>query len=224
MPIANTKDNLPLCEYLAQRRKFMKIRANDLSFKTGIPSKYIKKIEAGEWLDLPPGVYAKGFLKKYAKSVGLDGNEVSQRYDLEISKLEKKPQIISISSRQSFKKGFFITNFFKSASLRTIIFSAVAVFILIYIGWQFSVVFKNPNLSITNPSEDVIVTESRFLIEGKVSAGDALTINNEPVYAEGDGGFKKEIELLSGMNVLEIKAVSRFGKESKIIRRITYNN
>ncbi len=203
----------------------MKIRANDLALRIGIPSKYVKKIEAGEWLEMPPGVYARGFLKKYAKAVGLDESEVAQRYDFELSQLKK----IGLSAEtgpkraQSLKRNFFIINFFRSASLRTIIFSAIAVFILIYIGWQFSIVFKKPNLSITNPTEDVAVSESKFSIEGKVSAGDALTINNEPVYAEGDGNFKKEIELLSGMNVLEIKAVSRFGKESKIIRRVTYN-
>jgi cytoskeletal protein RodZ len=224
MPIANTKDNLQLCEYLVGRRKFMKISPSDLSFKTGIPSKYIKKIETGEWLDLPPGVYVKGFLKKYAKVVGLDESEVAQRFDLEIFNLKKtKPfSVVDNVSRKSLKKKFFTAGFLKSVSLRTIIFSVVAFFILIYIGWQFSVVLKKPNISITNLAEDIVVSEPRFSIEGKISAGDTLTINNEPVYAERDGSFKKEIELLSGMNVLEIKSISRFGKESKIIRRITY--
>lgn len=203
----------------------MKISPSDLASKTGIPSKYIKKIETGEWLDLPPGVYVKGFLKKYAKVVGLDESEVAQRYDIEVSKFvgTKSFSATDNASRQSFKNRFFMANFFKSMSLRAIIFSAIAFFILIYIGWQFSVVFKKPDISITNLAEDIIVSESKFSIEGKVSAGDTLTINNEPVYAERDGSFKKEIELLSGMNVLEIKAISRFGKESKITRRITYN-
>lgn len=225
MPIAKTKDNLQLCEYLVGRRKFMKISPSDLALKTGIPSKYIKKIETGEWLDLPPGVYVKGFLKKYAKVVGLDESEVAQRYDLEISKLEKTRPFSAVGngSSQSFRNKFFLAGFFKSVSLRAIIFSAVAFFILIYIGWQFSVVFKKPDISIANLPEDIAISESRFTIEGKVSFADTLTINNEPVYAERDGSFKKEIELLSGMNVLEIKAISRFGKESKIIRRITYN-
>jgi len=224
VPIANTKDNLPLCEYLAERRKFMKLRASDLASRTGIPNKYIKKIEAGEWFDLPPGVYAKGFLKKYAKAVGLDENEAAQRYDLEIEKLKRKSSrpLGDNALGRYLKKKFFAISFFKRASLRTIVFCAAIVFILAYIGWQFNVVLKKPNLSVSRPTEDIAVSESKFLIEGKVSTGGSLTINNEPVYAEGDGSFKKEIELIYGLNVLEIKAISRFGKETKIIRRVTY--
>lgn len=225
MPIANTKDNLPLCEYLVERRKFMKLRAGDLASRTGIPHKYVKKIEAGEWLGLPPGVYARGFLKKYAKAVGLDDNEVAARYDFEIERLRSfhEGPTEPDESKRAKKRKFFIFDFFRRASFRTIFFTAIAVFIIIYIGWQFSVVLEKPSLSVSYPTEDVSVFESKLFIEGKVSPGNALTINGEPVYAESGGSFKKEMELLAGMNVLEIKAVSRFGKESKIVRRVTYN-
>ena len=225
MPIANTKDNLSLCEYLVERRKFMKLRAVDLSSRTGIPHKYVKKIEAGEWLGLPSGVYARGFLKKYAKAVGLDENEVANRYDFEVARLRVfHEDATGLDESKQAKKGkFFRIDFLRRASVRTIFFVAVAVFIVIYVGWQFSIVLEKPGLSVSYPSEDISVSESKLFVEGKVSPGNALTINNEPVYAESGGSFKKEMELLSGMNVLEIKAVSRFGKESKIIRRVTYN-
>ncbi len=225
MPIANTKDNLPLCEYLVERRKFMKLRAGDLASRTSIPNKYIKKIEAGEWLGLPSGVYARGFLKKYAKAVGLDENEVANRYDFEVARLRvlHEGPIGADESKQAQKRKFFQIDFLRRASIRTIFFIAITLFIVIYIGWQFSVVLEKPGLSVSYPTEDILVTESKLFVEGKVSPGNALTINNEPVYAESGGSFKKEMELLSGMNVLEIKAVSRFGKESKIIRRVTYN-
>lgn len=224
VPIAKTKDNLPLCEYIYERRKFMKITPSDLSFKTGIPIKYIKKMEAGEWADLPPGVYVKGFLKKYARVVGLDEGEVSQRYEDEILKLGESGVFSSsaVSEVRSARRNIFKSSFLKNTSFRTIVFLSIAILILIYIGWQFSIVFRKPNISVSRPSEDILVSEPKFLIEGKVSAGDALTINGEAVYADKDGNFNKEIELLSGLNVLEIKAVSRFGKESKITRRITY--
>ena len=71
MPIAQTKDNLKLSDYLTERRKFLKISFGDLVTKTGIPAKHLKKIEKGEWCDLPSGVYVRVF-KKYAEVVGLD--------------------------------------------------------------------------------------------------------------------------------------------------------
>ncbi|MEK7062667.1 MAG: hypothetical protein AAB946_01380, partial [Patescibacteria group bacterium] len=158
-------------------------------------------------------------------AVGLDENEVSVRYDFEVARLRVFHEDATEPGESTHaKKGKFSRiDFLRRASVRTIFFIAIALFIVIYIGWQFSVVLEKPGLSVSYPAEDISVTESKLFVEGKVSSGNALTINNEPVYAESGGSFKKEMELLSGMNVLEIKAVSRFGKESKIIRRVTYN-
>ena len=218
MPIAQTKDNLKLNDFLIERRKFMRIRFGDLSARTGIPAKHLKKIEKGEWCDLPSGVYVKGFLKKYAQTVGLDEAEVASRYESEWNQICALPA--SLAGNQNLNR----FDLLKNISLRKIFTAAAAVFVIGYVLWQFRVILERPDLNLENPpTEDVVSAEAVLELAGRVSPGAALTVNNDPVYPEESGGFKKNVELLPGLNVLEIKAVSRFGKESKIIRRVTFN-
>ncbi|MEK7565286.1 MAG: helix-turn-helix domain-containing protein [Patescibacteria group bacterium] len=218
MPIAQTKDNLKLSDYLTERRKFLKISFGDLVTKTGIPAKHLKKIEKGEWCDLPSGVYVKGFLKKYAEVVGLDEKELALRYENEWN------QICKIELLKLKNKTLNRINFLKQFSFRWIILGTIGVFVLLYIGWQFKVILEKPDLSLNYPIEsDIIVDNPKLEFKGKVSQDSALTINNEIIFAGEDGSFTKEVELLNGVNTFEIKAVSRFGKENKVVRRINYN-
>ena len=221
LPIAQTKDNLPLNEYLVQRRKFLKIRLADLGLKTGIPNKYIKRIESGDWQNLPSGVYARGFLKKYAQVVGLDEGEVARRYDLETS-WAVRPEKPSVKLRLPISGLINYLDFWRHSSLRRLLAAVVSVFVAAYIVWQFTIIFAQPDLNLSYPNEDITVASSGLELAGHVSPGSNLTINGEEVYPQPDGTFKKQVELLAGMNVLEIKAVSRFGKESKVIRKVTY--
>ena len=196
----------------------MRIRFGDLSARTGIPAKHLKKIEKGEWCDLPSGVYVKGFLKKYAQTVGLDEAEVAARYESEWNQICALPA--SLAGNQNLNR----FDLLKNISLRKIFTAAAAVFVIGYVSWQFRVILERPDLNLENPpTEDVVSAEAVLELAGRVSPGAALTVNNDPVYPEESGGFKKNVELLPGLNVLEIKAVSRFGKESKIIRRVTFN-
>ncbi len=218
MPIAHTKDNLKLNDYLTERRKFLKIRFGDLVAKTGIPAKHLKKIEKGEWCDLPSGVYVKGFLRKYAQAVGLDEAELSLRYEKEWKQICEVPRPVL--------KNNILTrlDFLKIISFRWAILGLAIIFVLFYIGWQFKVILEKPDLSLNYPTEeDIIVDNPKLEFKGSVSPDAVLTINSETVYPEENGLFVKQIDLLSGINVFEIKAVSRFGKENKITRRVTYN-
>ncbi len=196
----------------------MRVRFGELANKTGIPAKHLKKIEKGEWCDLPSGVYVKGFLKKYAQAVGLDEAELALRYENEWKQLCAVPHFGAPTARS----GRF--NFIKKISLRWAAVIAGIIITVSYVSWQFKVILEKPNLNLSWPQEENFTAgESKMEFSGSVSAGALLTLNGEAVYAEENGGFKKEVELLNGLNVFEIKAVSRFGKESKITRRITYN-
>lgn len=219
MPVAITKDNLKLNDFLVERRKFLKIRFGDLASKSGIPSKYLKKIEKGDWCDMPSGVYVKGFLKKYAQTVGLDESELARRYEAEWREVCQIPAGLTKSSFGAGRYGFL-----KEVSLRRLVVAVAMAAVVTYVSWQFGAVLEKPDLVLTNPAaEDTVVGDLKIELAGKTSPGTVLVVNNETVYPEENGYFKKSVELLSGLNVLEIKAVSRFGKETKITRRITYN-
>ena len=76
-----------------------------------------------------------------------------------------------------------------------------------------------PNLAV-DPKENIIIQQESLTIRGKTDSGVDLAINGENVYVASDGSFSKEVQLTSGLNVIEVKAVNNFGKSTKIVRQI----
>ena len=96
------------------------------------------------------------------------------------------------------------------------------IFIIIYAFYRsysliFGVEIKNVNI------EDGAKFSSAFLeITGVAKGAIKLTLNDREIPIDGAGNFKDEVVLLSGYNVISIKAIDKFGytdeKNYKLIR------
>lgn len=228
MPIAKTKDNLKLNEYLQEKRKLLKINLEELAQKTQVQSKYLKRIERGEWLNLPSAVYTKAFLKRYAAMVGADGAEVVARYEKELTQLNSTLKDYSLAKpKVTFANKFSWAKLRKLADLAFKWRRAAAVVIILlvvgYIGWQLGAIFVRPSIELVSPKEDFTTSESLLEIVGRTNPAGSLTINSEVIYLKENGEFSKEVELLPGLNFFELRATSHFGKETKVVRKVIYN-
>ncbi len=67
--------------YLARERRLRNIRLEEIAAKTRISLRVLQALESDEWEELPPRVYLRGFIKAYARHVGLDENEALLRYE-----------------------------------------------------------------------------------------------------------------------------------------------
>jgi cytoskeleton protein RodZ len=65
---------------LAERRKVRGMTIEKVGQVLKIRVPYLKAMEKGEWNDLPGDVYAKGFTKRYAQFLGLDGEKLLAPY------------------------------------------------------------------------------------------------------------------------------------------------
>ena len=54
---------------------------------------YLEGIEAGRLADLPGNAYALGYLRIYAKSLGLDPGEVARRFRAEAQEVDRRPDL-----------------------------------------------------------------------------------------------------------------------------------
>ena len=52
----------------------------DIARVTRIPEHSLRRLEAGEFEELPADVFVRGFLRSYARCVGLDADDVLRRY------------------------------------------------------------------------------------------------------------------------------------------------
>jgi cytoskeleton protein RodZ len=72
--------SLTLGEKLRQAREERGISISEVAEQTRISPLYIESIEGDNYKPLPGGIFNKGFVKSYAKYVGVDENEALQEY------------------------------------------------------------------------------------------------------------------------------------------------
>jgi cytoskeletal protein RodZ len=68
-------------EWLKRQRELRQISLREVSDTTKINLRYLEALEANHFAALPAPVFARGFLREYARYVGLDPDEVLNYYD-----------------------------------------------------------------------------------------------------------------------------------------------
>ena len=72
---------------LRQERERQELSIDDIEQGTSIRAVYIEAIENGEYDELPGAVYTKGFIKNYAKFLGLDADSVVKEFTNDMAEL-----------------------------------------------------------------------------------------------------------------------------------------
>jgi cytoskeletal protein RodZ len=67
-------------QYLRRHREVQQMSLEEVSRATRVPMANLERIEADRFDELPGEVFARGFLKAYARSVGLSSKDVLARY------------------------------------------------------------------------------------------------------------------------------------------------
>lgn len=67
--------------HLSRLRESKKISLEKIARQTFIPQRLLEALEAGEVERLPEPVYVKGFIRRYADAIGLDGVELADTFD-----------------------------------------------------------------------------------------------------------------------------------------------
>jgi cytoskeletal protein RodZ len=81
---------------LATARKAAGIELEELAAKTRVPLRHLKAIDVDDHSNLPALPYAIGFVKAYAKAVGLDPDSVANQFRAETSKTAHVPSVPSL--------------------------------------------------------------------------------------------------------------------------------
>ncbi len=203
-----------LSEFLKEKRQNKNLSLDRLSDLTKIQIYHLEALEAGQFEKLPPSIYRAGIFNRLAKFLDVDKNEIIRMYEQEVQPVEISSYDKNIVKP---KKG----SYFILTQKKLAVFLGVLLLILLftYLCYQFKFLVGPPNL-VVDPKEDMIIQQELLTIIGKTDCGVDLTINGENVYVSSDGNFSKEVQLTSGINIIEVKAVNNFGKSTKIVRQI----
>lgn len=68
------------CEYLRAQRERASLSIDDIARVTKIPERSLRQLEEGKFEELPADVFVRGFLRSYARVVGVNADDVVRRY------------------------------------------------------------------------------------------------------------------------------------------------
>lgn len=201
-----------LSEYLCQVRNKLNLDIKTVSLLTQIKESYIENLEAGNYTNLPADVYIKGFLKSLGTVYGIKEEVLIQQYEKEQG---LEPKLDSQSPVSWFSKVHLTP--------KTMILSATVLITLMtlgYVGLQIRSVLAPPLLALNTPADNMNVKGESLVVSGWAEVGSEVTINNQAILTDKNGSFNENLVLSPGINVIEVSAKNKFGKVSKITRKV----
>lgn len=143
-------------EKLKEARKAKGYTLDDLQQMTKIQKRYLIAVEEGNLEVLPGNFYARAFIKQYADTVGLDGEELLKNHsDIPTVKNEEYSEKVRTTQTRSKPKSSGMVNTIQD-SLPTIliILLVLAIGIVFYFAVAGGSNESNPDLIQDNSSED----------------------------------------------------------------------
>ena len=202
-------------ERLFQERTKKGYTLEEVSKATKIRSSFLTYIEKGEYKKLPSGTYAHGFVRNYAKFLGLPEHELLALFKREYD----EEKFIKVLPDGFARQDDFPLSKIKFAQTFKILI-LVFIVLLAYIIFQYRSAIFNPSLSVSNPAENSIISSQAVVVVGKSDPDSAVFVNNEIASLDKNGNFTKKLNVFPGKAKITIKAVNTFNKTTILERHI----
>jgi len=186
----------------------------DLENDTRIKKEFLRALESEKWEVLPEYPVVIGFVKNISTALSINREQtvalLRRDYPPKKANLSVNPK--PEPKRQGFKWG-------PRASF------AVGVMIIVlgvggYLFRQYQIFVSPPMLQVIAPVEDQVITTKTFTVRGKTASDAVVRVNNQPTLLDSEGNFTTDIEVNEALKMVDIKAVSRSGRETSINRSI----
>lgn len=223
------KMSLSLGEKLRQAREERGISISEVAEQTRISSLYLDSIENDNYKPLPGGIFNKGFVKSYAKFIGLDEHEALQDYAKIVAATEggEDPTL------QKYKPEVLTDEQAANSSIPTIIFAVIILglmtggilFLLNYLQGRSDETVVTSNVNANSGSENsqpantdqpVPTRNDRIRVE--------FTAKNEPISLSStiDGNTSTETvsantpKVLEGSNSVKLSYYKGFAEKVEL--------
>lgn len=211
-------NNKTVGEILLESRREQNLSLGEAAHETHIHPKQLSALEAGDYKNLPGGVYSEKILETYANFLNLDFDGLKKIFDKE-----------TILSRKSNQKTFVpkisAKNFIVTPRLIEISLAILAVLLfLTYLGFEINNIFSPPPLDITSPSDNLVTDKSTIEIVGQTKKEVKVKINDQEIQIDALGNFRESVGLKTGLNIIKISAAKKRSRENIIYRQVILNN
>lgn len=249
---AEAGTELPFGEDLRREREMREISIREISETTKISTRFLEAIEQGEFSSLPAPVFTRGFIREYASYLGLDAEEIVDRYMSIVERQEKQLEHEEeemrdrISGRLPLGPG--------SGALKWIVIAIIAIAILgagvYYVSTSDSdqpetgdageqVSRESESVSAAEPVEAPPVTTAESVQVRLTASGDSwvdVQVDDDPpadftLQAGGSRTFDGNQKILlrtvgnAGVVAVELNGVKLepLGREGQVVRNLEYD-
>ena len=207
-----------LGEKLRLLRRGQAVSLDMMERDTHIQRVYLEALERGHYDALPEPMYARNFIRAYARVLGADETYLLELYEEECGRCDLVAPMQT--PRQKVKSArLAIWNRYVKFGL---VFCAV-IAIVGYFGWQMSELMAPPEVVLLTPSDESLTYEAEVTVSGVVDGEASVFINQEPVVVNADASFSTPVELQEGLNIILVEAERRYSRKTVIERHIVFD-
>ena len=191
-------------ESLAQVSQSIKVRVSML-----------QAIEDGQFFGLTDPLYLKGFIRAYARHLGLQESEVMPFFRREYDQQQQQQLLAKPLAPIEPKKSIITPG-------RAVV-AILAMAVMVVAGYsynQYVSVALTPLLEVTSPKDSSTTDSGQVEVAGVTDPDAQLTLNGQPVTITPSGEFTLEVALANGANLLQFKAVNKIGKITTVERTV----
>lgn len=198
-----------------EERKKQNLSLEEVARATKIRVDFLSAIEGGDYKKLPGVSYAHGFVRNYARFLGLPVEKSLALFRREFD--EKKS--MEVLPRGLTNQGEFSLPKFRIGR-STILIAAILVIIVLFLLFQYRSAFFNPDLRVEAPLENQTVNSLIVEVKGKTDPNSTLSVENEQVPIEKNGSFRKGITVFPGRTSIDFQVENKFGRITAVKRNI----
>ena len=214
-----------LGELLREFREKKKMSTSAASSATKIRESMIIAMENGDYKLFNSDIHLKGFIKAYAKFLGINDEKAIAMYRRERKIIEETPEEIEMKASKRFNIGGRIAKIFNWKAF-TAILSLLLISIIIYFFYiQIQAFYVPPRLEIISPKSNTTLNSDTFTIEGFT---DNISVRvsvdgNQATFVESSGKFRVNAKFNQpGPKRFTITAENEFKKKTELSLDLVY--
>lgn len=207
-------NNKTVGEILLESRREQNLSLDEAARETHIHPKQLMALEAGDYKNLPGGVYSEKILETYANFLNLDFDGLKKIFEKETI-LSRKP------NQKTFVPKISAKHFIVTPRLIEISLGVIAVILLLtYLGFEINNIFSAPSLDVLSPGDNFVTEKSTIEVIGQTGKEVKIKINDQEVQIDTEGNFRESVSLKNGLNIIKISAAKKRGRENIIYRQV----
>ena len=199
-----------------RERKFYTL--DEIEKITKIRKELLIALETDEYSKLPPPTFVQGFIKNYAKFLGLESEKLLAIFRREFSDRKNPPKVLDSFANPINKKRFKLT---PARVISGLVLTLLAVF-FVYLWFEFRFLSGPPFLEVIEPINQLQSQSEVLKVIGKTSPEAKVDINNQQVTVDEAGNFRQELTLTESVTVINITSTSKSGQRSKESRTVFF--